>query len=82
MKFEETITSNIFKMLSIATQMHFRSRLKKSLVKNSSKKSKNLRKNSCGGNKANLEKIAGREYCALTGVREYNENDHSLKYGT
>ena len=44
------------------------------------KKLKNLRKNSSSGNEANLEKIAGREYCALTGAREYNENDHLLKY--
>ena len=46
------------------------------------KKSKNLRKNSSSGNEANLQKMTGRDYCALTGTREYNENDHSLKYGT
>ena len=61
--------------------MHFRLKLKKSVVKNRSKIKKSSKNNS-SGNEANLEKIAGRGYCALTGAREYNENDHSLKYGT
>ncbi len=82
-RFHEVRRSNCLKHFQNVEHCNvnaFQIKTQKELSEKLIKKSKNLRKNSSSGNEANLEKIAGREYCALTGAREYNENDHLLKY--